>query len=79
MDPGDRLSENALHIHGVPPEAVELGDDQDISDLESVSEPCEFRSLADGDSLAWIQGMSGSVEEALRERAGRMVDSYRNR
>ena len=37
-------------IHGVAPEAVELGDDQDISGLEPVGEPCEFRSLADGDT-----------------------------
>lgn len=37
-------------IHGVAPEAVELGDDQDISGLEPVGEPCEFRPLADGDT-----------------------------
>ncbi len=37
-------------IHGVAPEAVELGDDQDISELEPVGEPCEFRPLADGEA-----------------------------
>ena len=32
-----------------------------------------------GDTLAWIQGKSESVEEAFREKAARIVDSYKNR
>ena len=42
----DRASE----FHGVAAEAVDLGDDRDISGLEPVGEPFEFRPLADGDT-----------------------------
>ena len=37
-------------IHGVPPETVELGDDQDITGLEPVGEPPKFQPIADGDA-----------------------------